>query len=190
MFLEIFLSLVTISFFGVFALRPTFLTVTELLRQVRTKEETIIKMDTKIKNLQVAQNILNQESFRIPVLNLSVPAFPQPQAFVRQIEGIASLSQVQILGINVEETQLKGPTVLKDQKQKTTSNFPTDSNSMGFSVSTTGSFQNLFSFLKNLENLRNPVGIDVLGITLSKKEQGNVLTLVVTGKIPYLGESK
>ena len=190
MFLEIILSLVTISFFALFALRPTFLTIADLLKQVRTKEETIAKMDTKIRNLQTAQNVLNQESFRIPVLELSVPIFPQPQVFVRQIEGIASLSQVQILGINIDETQLKGPIVLKDQKQKTTSTFPTGVNSMGFSVSTTGSFQNLFSFLRNLENLRNPVGVDVLGMTLSRKEQGNVLTLVVTGKIPYLGEAK
>ena len=178
MFLEIILSLVTISFFSLFALRPTFLTIAVLLKEINTKKETIAKMDAKIKNLQTAQNILNQESLRIPILELSIPAFPQPQNFAHQIEGIASTAQVEVLGIRVDEIPLRGDVLVKDQGE------------MGFSISTTGSFQNLFSFLKNLENLRSPVKIDVLGISLAKQEQGNILTLVVTGKTPYLGGAK
>lgn len=178
MFLEIILSLVAISFFSIFALRPTFLTIAALLKEINTKKGTIIKMDTKIANLQTAQNILNQESPRIPILELSIPTFPQPQNFAHQIEGIASTAKVEVLGVRVDETLLKGDIPVKDQGE------------MGFSVSTAGSFQNLFSFLKNLENLRSPVKIDVLGISLTKKEQGNILTLVVTGKTPYLGGSK
>ena len=174
MFLEIILSLVTISFFGIFALRPTFLTISTLLKQISSKKDTVAKMDIKIKNLQTAQNILNQESLRVPILELSVPTFPQPQTFVHQIEGGASTAQVQILGVRIDETLLKGAALIDDQGM------------MGFSVSATGSFQNLFSFLENLENLRNPIKIDVLGISLTKQEKVNVLTLVVTGKIPYL----
>jgi len=174
MFLEIILSLVTISFFGIFALRPTFLTISTLLKEINSKKDTVAKMDTKIKNLQTAQNILNQESLRIPIVELSIPILPQPQTFVHQIEGSASIAQVQILGIRIDETLLKGAALIDDQSM------------MGFSVSATGSFQNLFSFLKNLENLRNPIKIDVLGISLTKQEMVNVLTLVITGKIPYL----
>jgi|SRR3989339_740189 len=174
MFLEIILSLVTISFFGIFALRPTFLTISTLLKEINSKKDTVAKMDTKIKNLQTAQNILNQESLRIPIVELSIPILPQPQTFVHQIEGSASIAQVQILGIRIDETLLKGAALIDDQGM------------MGFSVSATGSFQNLFSFLKNLENLRNPIKIDVLGISLTKQEMVNVLTLVITGKIPYL----
>lgn len=186
MFLEITLSLVTISFFSMFALRPTFLTISTLIKEINTKKEIIAKMDTKIKNLQTAQNILRQESLRIPIVELSVPSSPQPQLFVHQIEGSASMAQVQVLGIRVDETTLKGSIPANNQAAKTDPNFPAGSGSIGFSVSTRGSFRNLFSFLKNLENLRSPVKIDVLGINLSKLETGNVLTLVVTGKVPYL----
>ena len=178
MFMEIILSLVTISFFSIFAIRPTFLTISTLLKEISTKKETVIKMDTKIKNLQTAQKILDQESLRIPILELSVPPFPQPQIFVHQVEGIASTTQAIVLGIRIDETSLKGVVPVKDQE------------AMGFSVSATGSFQSLFSFLKNLENLRSPVKIDILGINLSKKEEGNTLTLIVTGKVPYLEGTK
>lgn len=178
MFMEIIFSLITISFFGIFALRPTFLTISTLLKEIDSKKETIAKMDTKIKNLQTAQNILNQESLRIPIVELSIPVLPHPQTFVHQIEGSASMAQVQILGVRIDETSLKGNTLIKDQEM------------MGFSVSATGSFQNLFSFLKNLENLRNPIKIDTLGISLIKQETANILTLIVTGKVPYLEGTK
>ena len=190
MFMEIILSLVTISFFSIFALRPTSLTISTLLKEINTKKETVNKMDTKIRNLQTAQKILGQELLRIPILELSVPKFPQPQIFVHQIEGLAVDTQIQILGIRVDETSLKGNLPVKNQTAKADSNFPADTGSMSFSVSATGNFQSLFSFLKNLENLRSPVKIDILGVTLSKKEEGNTLTLVVTGKTPYLGETK
>jgi hypothetical protein len=190
MFLEIILSLSAISFFSIFAIRPTFLTISTLLKEINSKKEVIAKMDTKIKNLQTARSILDQESLRIPILDLSVPIFPQPQTFVHQIEGIAASAQTQILGIRVDETPLKGNNPVKNSAEKDITGFPADVGGMGFSVSTTGSFQNLFSFLKDLENLRSPVKISILGISLSKVEQGNILTLVVTGKVPYLGETK
>lgn len=190
MFLEIMLSLVTISFFGIFALRPTFLTISALLKGINTKKETIVKMDTKIKNLQTAQNILSLESSRIPILDLSVPVSPQPQMFVHQIEGSASNAQVQVLGIRIDETFLKGDSAASSQRIKADPNFPTGTSSMGFSVSATGSFQNLFSFLKNLEDLRNPIRVDILGMNISQTEEGNILTLVITGKTPYLGGTK
>ncbi|MEK7061278.1 MAG: hypothetical protein AAB954_01305 [Patescibacteria group bacterium] len=189
MFLEIMLSLVTISFFSVFAIRPTLLTISSLLKDINTKKEIITKMDIKIKNLQAAQGILSQESFRIPILNLAIPKSPIPQIFVHQIEGVASTSQVQILGVRIDETLLKGATSDKKVASKE-DDFPADTSGMGFSVSMTGSFKNLFSFLKNLENLRSPIKIDILGMNLSKKEEGNILTLVVTGKVPYLEEKK
>lgn len=188
MFLEIMLSLLAISFFGIFAIRPTFLTISSLVKDIKAKKETVAKMDIKIGNLQTAQTILDQEAFRIPILELAIPKFPQPQTFAHQIEGIASTTGVQILGIRIDETPLKGVSTVKNQTAKTISGFPANTGATDFSVSVVGSFQNLSYFLDSIENLRSPVKIDILGINLSKREEGNVLTLVVTGKVPYLGE--
>ncbi len=188
MFLEIILSLATISLFALFALRPTFLTISSLMKEIKTKKETIAKMDTKIRNLQTAQNILEQEFLRIPILETAVPLFSQPQNFSHQIEGIALTTNVQILGIRIDETLLKGDSVAKGQTAKKTSAFPSDIGATDFSVSAIGSYQNLSNFLNSIENLRNPVKIDILGINLSKREEGNILTLVISGKVPYLGK--
>ena len=55
MFMEILLSLGTISFFAAFALRPTALTIVDLLEQIDEKETTIEKMDQKIQNLLLSR---------------------------------------------------------------------------------------------------------------------------------------
>jgi len=54
-YVELVLSLISIIIFAVFALRPTILTIIELNKEIKTKEETVKQMDTKIKNLQKAQ---------------------------------------------------------------------------------------------------------------------------------------
>lgn len=185
-YLEIVLSLVAISFFGFFALRPTLLTIAELLKQIENKKEIVSQMDTKIRNLQKAQNILTQEASRIKIVNFSIPSFPQPQSFMYQIESLAAQSQIQVLGINVNEVQLKGKPPESSTSTKEINTFPDGIKGMTFSINAMGTYQNIFSFLKNLENLRTPVKISVLGINISKSEEGNTLALSITGKMPYL----
>jgi len=173
MFLEILLSLATISFFGIFAIRPTLLTISQLVVDIKSKKETIATMDTKIKNLESAQQILLEETSRLPLLNTSVFDMPRPEVAARQFEGLANKNAVKILGLSFEKTTLKP--------------LPENSEAINLSVSATGSYQGLYSFLKDIENLRIPVQIDTVQIGASKGENETFLTLVISGRIPYLG---
>ena len=51
-YLEILLSLFTISILGIFAIRPTTITIGKLYNEIKAKEETIKRMDQKIQNLK------------------------------------------------------------------------------------------------------------------------------------------
>lgn len=186
MFLEILLSLTTISFFSLFALRPTALTISQLLKDIKMKEGTVAKMEQKIENLETAQLLLENENARLPIINSAVPNSPKPDVFSRQIEALASKNSVTILGISIGETVLLGkPLTQKVSKEFTP--LPQDSLGMDFTVNAKGSYQNLFTFLKEIENLRLPVLIDSVGLNLSKSEEEKILTLVVSGRTPYLG---
>lgn len=190
-FLEIILSLVAISFFGLFALRPTFLTIAQLIKEIKNKEETLVKMDLKIGNLQTAQKVLEEEAGKISILESSIPIVPQPDIFVRQIEGLASKNSVKIMGISVNGIVIKGnQTPNTDQKSSEVSPLPDGANGMGFSLSATGNYQNLISFIGNFQFLKIPVKIDILGINISKTEGGNILSFIITGRVPYLGQTK
>jgi len=186
MFLEILLSLATISFFGIFAIRPTLLTISQLIVDIKSKEETIATMDTKIKNLESAQQILLQETSRLPLLNTAVFDTPRPEIATRQFEGLANKNAVNILGLSFEKIVLLGKNETTETSTELKS-LPENSNSINLSVSATGSYQGLSSFLKDIENLRLPVQIDTVQIGASKGEDETFLTLVISGRIPYLG---
>ncbi|MFH1863880.1 MAG: hypothetical protein ABIJ85_03170 [bacterium] len=189
MFLEILLSLATVSFFGIFALRPTLLTISHLVVDIKSKRETVTVMDTKIKNLETAQQILDSETYRLSLLDSSVLDTPKPEIFARQIEGLSNKNSVKVLGISVGETVILG----KAKEAKTSTELkplPENSQAIVFSTNTTGSYQGLYSFLQDLENLRLSLKIDSYGLTSSKVEGQTLLTLVVSGRIPYLGNQE
>lgn len=185
MFLEILLSLATISIFGFFALNPAALTIAELYKEIKTKEKTVLQMDTKIKNLQTAQTILDTEAELFSLLETSIPSGARPDDLIYQLKGLAAKNSVNIVNFSVEEIVLKGSPVQKTGS-KTDTLLEGGALGMGFSISSSGNYQALFSLLNDLENLRSPVKIDSLGINLSKSDGGNSLSLTVSGKTPYL----
>ncbi|MBU0572595.1 type 4a pilus biogenesis protein PilO [Patescibacteria group bacterium] len=187
-FLELILTLVTISFFALFALKPTLLTIIELLKEIETKEETVDKMNTKIQNLQQAQTLYIQEGARIKLLETAIPDNPAPDLFVRQVEGLATSYPVNLLGITIGEITLLG-----DEKEKRSKDelqpLPEESKGITFSISIAGSYQGVVNFLSALEDMRRPVKIDALNIISPQLEETQNLVLVVTGRTPYLKEN-
>ena len=188
MFLEVLLSLVTISFFTFFALKPTLVTVTELYKNIQTKQDLVNKMDTKIQNISAAQAIFDSEVARISFTQNSVPDLASPETFVRQIEGLAITNSVNLLGVSVGQVLLVG-----EEKKASTSvtditPLPEGAKALTFSVSVNGAYPALSRFLSELENLRRPIKIDNTGLTSAQTEQGSELVLLISGRVPYLGK--
>jgi Tfp pilus assembly protein PilO len=188
MFLEIILSLVTISFFAVFALKPTLLTIAELTKEIKTKEETVAKMDEKIQNLERGQQIYTQEQTRISFLKDAIPSTPVPDSFVRQIEGATTKHPISILGMSIGEVTLIGEEKAQ-RKSEGLEALPGGARGVAFSISATSSYLDLAAFLSTLQNLRRPVKIDAATINSSETDIGKFIVLVITGRTPYLRES-
>ena len=162
MFLEVILSIITITIFSLFALKPTALTIIALVKEVQGKESLIEKLDQKISNLEKAREVFSQEQSAIPIIESAIPDSPSPDILVGQIEGLAVKNSVGVLGISIGEVALIG------NKAKEVS----------ISISITSAYQNLNLMIKDIENLRIPVKIDTLGI--------NANTAIISGKVPIL----
>ena len=184
-FLETILTLITISFFAVFALRPTLLTIAELVRNIKAKEETVARLEEKIQNLDRAQVIYSQEEAKIFLLDGAIPVNPSPDSFVRQIEGITSRYPVRILGLSVEEVTLIGESKVKI-KTEDFEPLPGPANSIIFSITVSGTYRDLEGFLGILETLRRPVKLDSVSINTSGVEGERALILTISGRAPYL----
>jgi hypothetical protein len=188
-YLELLLSLITISFFGILALKPTALAISDLLVKIKNRKETLALMQNKIATLQSAQKNLNEQSAILPLLEIAIPSNPKPEEFIRQIQGLAEKNSTNISGFSIEESPLKGGAP-KTSSPQTTSPFAEGASATNFSGTITGSYANLFSFLQDLENLRMPIYISSFNLGTAKKTdntEGEIkLSLTISGSVPFL----
>lgn len=167
-YLELLLTLATITIFSLFAVRPTILTILELNKEIKAKQETISKLTGKIDNLKVAQNTLISKQSEISLLNLAIPNDPQPDSLIGEVEGIATNNTVTISSASFAQMIIKGTSdqaVIDDQQ-------------IGFSFSATGDFTSLSNFLSVLDTTLRPIIVEKLIFT-------NGDSLIINAKSPY-----
>jgi len=189
MFLEASLSLITILVFLLFALRPTLITIATLVREIKGKEELVAGLDQKIANLDAAEVVYSQEEQRINRVREAVPVSPEPDVFLRQIEGLSQTTSAQVLGVSLGETTLVGKTPEKNKKRESKS-LPEGASSLPFSISVTADFATLSRFLTEFKSLRRPIVIDAAGMNSSQTPEGVTLTLVISARTPYIEMKK
>lgn len=185
-FLEIILSISTIVLFLVFALRPTVITIIDLLQQIKEKQSTLSALTQKVKDLGTAGVTLSQNQDTIPDIDVAVPTLPDPDIFSEQIEGLAARDSVQILSISFDQMSIVGPATQKNGVGSKP--LPGNANEMPFSISSKGSYANLITFIKDFENLRISKKIDALSINSSTTDKGVTVVAAISGRVPYIGK--
>lgn len=195
-YLEILLSLVTISVFMVFALRPTILTIAQLLKDIEAKREVLAVMDAKVTNLSRAQSLYEQERNKIVLLENAVPKTSEPDVFARQIEGLVGAHAIDITSFTVNKSLIlsKSPNTESGSANKD----PLPEESLGAEFSVTGTvpiteYSSLSDFLTDFEKLRRPAYIDqvrISRISRGKEKDSKDIVLFIQGKLPYLLYSK
>lgn len=197
-YIEILLSLVTISIFAVFALRPTLLTIAELIKEIETKRTTLTKMESKIQNLSSAQTLYDRERSRINILGTSIPDKPNPEVFARQIEGLSEKNGSTILEITVDEAVIFGPNKSAGknvgEKIDPDSLFPENSTPLPVSASfatNLNQYTNLLGILSDFEKALRPVKIDTLRFsTTTNSNDAKLLVLTLEGRLAYFRDEK
>lgn len=177
-YLELILSLSAVLIFSLLAIKPTVLTIIELNKEIKAKQETSLNLKQKIKNLQTANNLMQNELENIMYIHQAIPDNAAPETVIKQVENVAQENSLQILGFSTSEVTLLG----KDAENKKIQN------ELPFTFSARGTYQNIFSFLTTLENLRRPIKFDSFIINSNISEEGKVLVLTITGSVPYLHE--
>lgn len=186
MFLEILLSMGTIIFFLIVVLRPTSLTIAKLIKDKESREGTLAQMDQKIQSLFDAQTLFDQQQSKISLLDTAVPNVPNPEVYVRQIEGIASKNGVTILGLTIDEVTLIG----KDKEEpenKQLEQIPEGAKNVDLTITISGNYQGVTVFLSDLESLRRPFLIDSFSIKSEGGEgESSLITMAAKGRTPFI----
>lgn len=163
------LSLLTVAFFGFFAIKPSLKTIGELVKEIGDKRMASEKLEQKINALSAAQQ---EYALVQPDLPLVLSVLPKDSDFsqlAKEIEYLASKNNLLLLSLRIQQASLFGGPEKKELI------------SLDFDLNLSGDYLSLKNFLANLERLDRLVKIEAL--SFAKKE---MLSLVITAKAYYL----
>lgn len=148
------LSLVLVIVLVVAALRPTLMTIADLLGDIKQYREVEKRLDKKIADVKAAEDVYWRNEARLEVLNEALPVGQKYASWAMRLEDIATESGVRV----AEWSLIEG----KD-----------------FTVSFVGDLPELKQSQSVLENLRRLVEIG--DVKLSKDKEKKELILTVKG---------
>lgn len=166
------LSFFTLSFFGIFAIKPALVTITQLQRELADSREVSQKLQEKRNNLLRLQVEYKDIETDLPVIFSAIPQQVEAPMLFLKVRTLATLDNIQITGLQFAKSPLSQAS---GSSQLTTSS-PT------FSFTATGTYQNINKFLLDLASLDRVITFNKIGLTRAIGE-GSDLTLQVTGKV-------
>ena len=171
------LSLLTASFFIVFAIRPTITTIAKLRKETQDNQYVEEKLSEKINTLTILDQIYKKIEGDLNSVEAVIPSQPNFENLLPIIEDTAVKHQLGILSL-----QFKPVDLLKPRPEQ--SNF--QANPVAFQVTLTGNYQNLISGLTSLSDASRLITIDVLKIRKARGAGEEELVLEAEGRSFYV----
>lgn len=149
----------------VFAIVPTFRTVTEINKEIKEKERITTALESKIKALNELDNqfYANKDTFKD--ISLIFPTSQNFSLFLANIDAIVTRNNFILSSINFSEYK-ESSTESNDLKLNTLSPY-------SVRLSVKGSKMNLINFLKDLESLPMYPVVESINYSSEVDEQGN-----------------
>lgn len=170
------LSIFTVSFFVLVAIRPTVVTIAKLNREIVDKEKASNGLQQKINSILQAQQVFTENSDRLYLLEDALPAkneFPRLAYFFEQE---AAITGVNLKFLNFEKI---GKTAVSAQ-----------TSSFNFSLVVTGDYLKLKQFLGDLEISRRLIKIERASFNQLKKAEEIELSLSISGQAFFEGKKE
>ncbi|MCS7091811.1 MAG: hypothetical protein NZM26_00455 [Patescibacteria group bacterium] len=191
-YLEIILSLIAISIFSLFALKPTLTTITQLIKEIDTNTQIINTMDKKIQSITQAQILYDREMSKIKLVFESVPTGAYPETIIRQIEGLSAKHNVAISNISIERSLILGTNNQSTESKADEINLPENSSKNVYYLETTvvakvplNEYLSIQNFLSDLEKQRLPLIITQINTASVKDKENKNLMLNIKLYLPY-----
>lgn len=182
------LTLFLITFFTVFAIRPTAITIINLIHELETKKQLAVTLDSKIAAIFAAQSTYADVVEKLQALDNSLPQTPSLGGFVEQIQLLSASRQIKIRAMSFEQFNLLGGAVPgSTNAAKKTS--PGSLTSYPFTLSVVGPYSNLEGFLSDIEDLRRIVVLKGFSLVQTQNDtSGPTITLTISGEVYALGK--
>jgi len=182
------LSLFVVSFFIIFALRPTILSIVSLKKDIAESQKTLKTLVVKVENLQKASVELDKIRPFLLTLNNEIPNNgARYSPLVSVVEQLATSSLVQL------ESESLGPTLLFSRVLSPFAlNIGQNIVVLPFTVRVVGTYPNTYDFLRKLVSLERIIAIE--SVTVSRestsKNSSGLVALNIMGNAYYLADEE
>lgn len=177
--LELLLSIGLVIFLGIFAIQPTLVTMSELIKEREDKIELSEQLKKKIAALNTAQGVYTQIEPQLPFLDEAIPKQPQLVKALKIIEKLATENEVIIASISVPK--------IADEQEPTSTKIPIERVDLPTTVNISGDYLAIRAFVEALRNSRRSFVIDTVSFSLQENRGEKKLQANVSLNIPYLG---
>ncbi len=181
-YVMVILSLFSISFFGVFAIRPTVKTIVELNRQINDANQVNTALQKKIDDLVTAQEEYQFIKEFVPAIEQALPNQPNLSQVIIKIEDLVNDQEATVAGLSVDTITYKKT----DIEDVATTEVSTGATPIDISLQLDGNYSNFSEFLGKLFTMRRTVTADSLELKATEKDQEILLNLLLNLKSFYL----
>jgi len=176
---ELFLTVGLVLFLGVFAIKPTLITMSDLLKEIDTKKELDASLTKKIAALQTAQNQYLTIESDLSILEEAIPEQPEIIFATKIIEKVAADSKVVINSLSIADLPDDSePGLPFTQKTK---------QALDISIRISGDYPSIREFVENLRNSRKSFVVESVVFSLEEDRGSKKLSASITIGTPYFG---
>jgi len=173
------LFFLTVSFFILFAIKPTLNTIISLNKQIADGRMTNEALQQKINALSLAQNEYASMTTYFPIIFSTLPEKPKVADFISTLERMASASGVTISSLQFQAVNLLDAPVKEEGNPSL--------REVGFNTVISGDYKNIVTFSEYLRKFQRVTSLANLNIGPSREKAGakNTLTVNFTAKTYY-----
>lgn len=162
------LTLLALSFFGIFAINPTLTTIIQLQKQLEDSTFTHQQLQTKIYNLSMLQQkyaALNGTG-ELSIIEEAIPKEALATKLSGQILTLAEESDITLRSFRVEEVALLGGKAIGDRGF-----------SYVFTIEAEGVYENMLGFAEKVTQFNRVVTVEAMSITKDTRSDALVMSL-------------
>ncbi len=170
--LALIMVLLTISFFSLFAIKPTATTIAKLIKEVNDSQEVNEKLVKKVESLYQAQKAYQAIESELTYINSALPQNANYINLASKINYLAYNHNLLISSSNFSEFDLINPNP--------------DQNLLNLKLSVAGDFLSIKDFLNDLENLDRLIKINSIHFTDKSEVEGAQIQADISGEVFWL----
>ncbi len=184
-YLEIILTFVTIIFFGLFALRPTFSTIATLLGDINNLENVKTQLQEKIDAMFAAQQILDENGSKLGLLEEAIPISADLAMFTAQVDRAVEGTEFSLNSVGYGDYAIDGGENSVSAAETTADAAPQGNwTAVKFIINGSGRYESILEFTRRLVSFRRVIIIESISIDYSDIQiETDVPRVVISGAI-------